>query len=280
MLSGCGEDSNDADTGKPQVVAAFYPLAYVAARVGGDIIDVTNLTSVGGEPHDFTLGVKQTADVGSADLVVFEKGFQPAVDDTVEQAEDVLILDAAEVVGLDRFTGSDNGDLDPHFWQDPLRMAELGDAIAKEMGEVDPANAGIYVANAEQLRADLTALDTAYADGLATCARDTVVVSHDAFGYLSKYDLRLEAIAGLSPDAEPTPGDLSRLKDLIEEEGITTVFSETLVSPALAETLAREAGVRTAVLDPIEGLSDETESEDYLSLMQSNLSALQNANGC
>jgi zinc transport system substrate-binding protein len=107
-----------------------------------------------------------------------------------------------------------------------------------------------------------------------------VVVSHDAFGYLEKYGIHFEAIAGLSPDAEPTPADLGRLHQLIEDEGITTVFGERLAPPALVDTLARDAGVTTAVLDPIEGLTDETEGEDYLTLMTQNLDALRVGNGC
>ena len=127
----------------------------------------------------------------------------------------------------------------------------------------------------------LTSVDnTPHADGLRGCERQTVVVSHDAFGYLAKYGLRFEAIAGLSPDAEPTPADLARLQQLIDTDGITTVFSERLVSPRLSQTLADDMGITTAVLDPIEGLSDETADEDYLSLMRENLAALELANGC
>ena len=170
--------------------------------------------------------------------------------------------------------------MDPHFWQDPLRLADLGDAVADTLSEVDEDHADEYAANAAGLRADLAALDAAYDAGLSGCERDTVVVSHDAFGYLDKYGLTFEAIAGLSPDAEPTPGDLGRLQQLIEEDGITTVFGERLAPPELVDTLADDVGVDTAVLDPIEGLTDETEDEDYLTLMAQNLDALRTANGC
>ena len=144
----------------------------------------------------------------------------------------------------------------------------------------DPGNADVYEANAAELRSDLESLDADYARGLANCERTTVVVSHDAFGYLGKYGLEMEPIAGLSPGAEPTPADLARLQDLIRDEGITTVFSERLVSPRLSQTLAADMGITSAVLDPVEGLSDETAGEDYLSLMRANLDALERANGC
>ncbi|MGL5827811.1 MAG: metal ABC transporter substrate-binding protein [Nocardioides sp.] len=297
LLAGCGEEG-DVSTAKdrPAVVAAFYPLAYVAQRVAGTHATVRNLTTPGGEAHDLTLGVKQTTEVISADLVVYQSEFQPSVDDSVPQNTNGVVLDVAEILTLEPFeehesegktdgANSDeeheeHGSFDPHFWQDPLRMAELGDRVADELSDIDPPHAAAYAANAANLRTDMAALDQAYVDGLGSCARNTVVVSHDAFGYLAKYGLVLEPIAGLSPDAEPTPADLARLRDLIASEGITTVFSETLVSPALSETLAREADVGSEVLDPIEGLSDTTADEDYLSLMKGNLLALQQANGC
>jgi zinc transport system substrate-binding protein len=172
------------------------------------------------------------------------------------------------------------GDLDPHFWLDPMKMADLADAVAEELSAVDAEGAEEYAANAADLRAELERLDADYTSGLASCERDLVVVNHDAFGYLTKYGLELEAIAGLSPDSEPTAADVARLQDLIEDEGVTTVFSETLVSPETAETLARDAGVEADVLDPIEGLADTTADEDYLSLMRANLEALRAANGC
>jgi zinc transport system substrate-binding protein len=115
---------------------------------------------------------------------------------------------------------------------------------------------------------------------LADCERTTVVVSHDAFGYLDRYGLEFEPIEGLSPGAEPTPADLARLQQLITEDGITTVFSERLASSKMADSLAGDLGLETAVLDPVEGLSDETSEDDYLSLMGQNLDALRKANGC
>ncbi|WP_028637686.1 metal ABC transporter substrate-binding protein [Nocardioides sp. URHA0032] len=284
VLSGCAaftDDSVGLDNGV-QVAAAFYPLAYVAARVAGDAATVENLTAPGGEPHDLEPTVRETAEVAQADLVVFERGFQPAVDDTVDENAGGAVLDAADVVSLVPFRdhGVDSDEDDPHFWQDPLLLAEVGDAVADQLSDIDPAHADDYAANAEALRGDLERLDREYAAGLADCQRDTVVVSHDAFGYLERYGIDMQTILGLSPDSEPTPADLARLQDLINSQGITTVFGESLVSPAVAEALAHDTGVRSEVLDPIEGLSDRTAGEDYLSLMHANLRALEEANGC
>ena len=284
LVGGCAaftDDSVGLDNGV-QVAAAFYPLQYVAERVAGGHADVENLTAPGGEPHDLELTIRETAEVAQADLVVYERGFQPSVDDAVDENAEGDVLDAAQVVHLVPFRehGVDSGEDDPHFWLDPLLLADLGDAVAGRLSDIDPEHADDYAANAAALRADLERLDGEYAAGLAHCERDTVVVSHDAFGYLQRYGLRMEAILGLAPDAEPTPADLGRLQDLVRSEGITTVFSESLVSPAVADSLARDTGVASKVLDPIEGLSDKTSGEDYLALMRANLRALREANGC
>ena len=306
--SGAGEADGSGPGDGPTVAAAFYPLAWVTEQVAGDRAEVELLTSPGAEPHDLELGVAETAAVAGADLVVLLDGLQPAVDAAAEESAQGTVLDVADAVDLRPVAdpdvdhddhaddhadespeehaehsveeGGEERRLDPHFWLDPLLMADLGDAVARELAQVDPAGADAYAAGAAALRADLESLDAAYAEGLRDCARDTVVVNHDAFGYLGRYGLRFEPIAGLSPDSEPTAGDLSRLQELIRDEGITTVFSETLVSPRTAETLAADLGIEAAVLDPVEGLTRETANEDYLSLMRANLSALQAANGC
>lgn len=270
--TGCGAFSED-DTAGLQLTASFYPLAWATEQVSGQQVDL--LTTPGAEPHDFELDVRETAVVARSDLVVYERGFQPAVDGAVDEVAEGTVVDAAEEVRLE--TGPDG--VDPHFWLDPTRMADLGDAVADALIEIDPDNEDVYRDNAAELRLEMQRLETAYADGLADCERDTVVVSHDAFGYLQRFGIELAPIAGLSPGAEPTPAHLAQLQDLATEKGITTVFTETLGSSKMADTLADDLGLRTDVLDPIEGVAEGSD-DDYLSIMRRNLEKLQEANGC
>ena len=279
--TGCaalGDD--DTSSSSIKVAAAFYPLQYVAQRVAGNLADVENLTTPGKEPHDLEPTIKETAIVAEADLVIHERGLQPAIDDAIAQNAVGEIIDAAAVVDLEPVVSGTDGDVDPHFWLDPVRMADLGDAVADALADIDPGNAADYAANAASLRADLEALDAQFVDGLDDCARHTIVVSHDAFGYFAKYGVEVAPVAGLSPDAEPTPADLAELQQLIADDGITTVFGERLAPPRLTATLADDMGVKTAILDPLEGLTDQTADDDYLSLMEQNLTALEEANGC
>ena len=289
LLAACG-GSDTADDGDLSVSAAFYPLGYVAQRVAGDETEVSTLTAPGTEPHDAELTVSQTAEVVESDVLVYLSEFQPAIDDAVEQAEGVTLVDAANTADLiplvedateDPGHAEEGEQVDPHFWLDPNRLSAVADEVADALAEADPDNAKTYADNAAELKRDLAKLDAEIRRGLAACARDTVVVSHNAFQYFGlAYGLHMRPIAGLSPESEPTLAHVAELQDLIRSEGITTVFSETLASPKMAETLSSDLGLETAVLDPIEGLGDDTADEDYLSLMRANLAALQEANDC
>jgi zinc transport system substrate-binding protein len=271
LLAGCG--GADAQDGRTSVVTTFYPLQFLAQRIGGSHVEVSNLTQAGKEPHDLELSPRQTASLEDAGVVVYERGFQATVDQAVDQTGGDHLVDVSPVVDL--------RDDDPHFWLDPTRLSRAAGAVEAELADVDPVHADDYASNLERLQGDLTALDRSFRTGLSRCRVSTIVVSHDAFGYLGRrYGLTVEGVNGLSPDAEPSPAHVRRLQGLIRTDGITTVFSERLASRALTDTLAGDLGIRTAVLDPIEGLSDATADQDYLSLMRANLGALRKADQC
>jgi len=271
LLAGCGGLGTAHE--RPTVVTSFYPLAFVAQQVAGDHEAVLNLTHPGMEPHDLELTVAQTADIVDADVLLYEHGLQPAVDTAVAQNGPAHVVDAAQHVRLRPG--------DPHFWLDPVRLSTVTHAFAVEMAHADPAHAADYRANAVALQGKLSALDRDYRRGLAHCEQRTIVVGHDAFGYLGRrYGLHVVGINGLSPDAEPSPAHMRTLHDLVRRDGISTVFTEALASPVLADTLAHDLGIRTAVLDPIEGLGPATAHQTYLSLMRRNLATLQEANHC
>jgi zinc transport system substrate-binding protein len=264
--TGCGEDEGAGAGGATEVVAGFYPLAFAAQEVGGTGVEVTNLTPAGVEPHDLELTPRELEKILEADLVLYAGGdFQPALEEAVA-GSDVRGLDVLE--GLELRAG------DPHVWLDPTRFARIVERIGAELG-AEPA--------ARQLADRLRALDEEFRRGLADCDRRELVTAHDAFGYLAeRYDLEPVPITGVSPEAEPNPGDLEKIADLVGDRGVTTVFVEPLLSPEIGETVARETGARTAVLDPLEGLGEDqlAAGEDYFSVMEANLVALRDGLGC
>jgi zinc transport system substrate-binding protein len=310
-LAACGDGDPGGSAGgdRLQVVASFYPIAEAATRVGGDRVEVTNLTPAGTEPHDLEISPDQVDSLLDADVVLYlGQGFQPAVADVVDQ-RDGTSVDLLE--GLDLDPGGEahahegegeggghagegeeggehageggEGGLDPHFWLDPQRMVEAVGLVEDALADAAPDDADAFADRAARYEGELTALDEEMAAGLSDCARDEIVTSHAAFHYLAeRYGLTQVPITGLSPEAEADADRLDELTDLVRDRGVTTVFSESLMSPEAAETLAREADVDTAVLNPLEGLTDRQieQGDDYVSVMRQNLAALQEALGC
>lgn len=306
--TGCALDGGSGG-GPLRVVAALYPFEFLAERVGGEHVSVTGLAPPGVEAHDLELTPTQVAEVSRADLVIHIAGFQPVVDDAIDQHARHAGFEAAAGASTadadtdtddhhtDDHTDDDHGDdrgdaadddhghdhdhaADLHVWLDPGQLAEIGDRLAAALAELDPAHAAAYTGNAAALRQELGALDTAYAEGLADCQRREIVVSHAAFGHLAqRYDLRQIAITGLSPETEPTPRRLAEVIEDAQAHHATTIYFETLVSPAVADLIAAHTGAETAVLNPIEGLPADGQ-HDYFSLMRDNLDALRAGLGC
>ena len=273
---------------KVTVTAAFFPLAAAVAQVGGSLVKVANLTPAGVEPHDLELNTQQAETVLDADLaVVVGNGFQPAVEDIAADRDGptLNVLKALPInAGDKKVEEGDATALDPHVWLDPVLYQSVVDAIASALSKVDPDHAADYTANAVAYNAKLATLNTEYETGLANCSRQLLVTAHEAFGWLTqRYGLTPEGIAGISPDAEPNPQRLADLTDLVEKKGVTTIYTEDLVSPKVARTLAREAGgLKTATLNPLEGLTAKQikAGATYISEMQDNLQAIQKGLGC
>jgi zinc transport system substrate-binding protein len=251
-------------------------------------VQATNLTPAGAEPHDLELSPKQVDAILDADVVLYMgQGFQPAVEDLVEDRQGGITVDVLAALSSElrkrRSEETERLETDIHVWLDPVLMSAIVDQIRDGLARADRAGTSFYEREAGRYRSEIEALDERFRDGLRHCARRVMVTSHAAFGYLAaRYGLTQEAIAGVSPEAEPDPKRIAELADLVRREGVTTIFTEELVSPRVANTLAREAGVRTAVLNPLEGLTREElgRGEDYVSIMQENLAILRAALGC
>ena len=293
LTTACGVDDDGAapETGAQErldVTVGFYPYEFVAQRVGGDDVSVTNLTSPGGEPHDLELSPRQVAALQETHLVLYSQGFQPAVDEAVEQSASDRSLDVLTTVELregaheehDEDEGEEHADegADPHVWLDPVRLSTIAGAVADRLGELSPERAGDFERRAQELSAELKQLDGELQRGLADCTRTQLVTSHDAFGYLADaYGLEQVPLSGLSPEDEASPKRLAEVARYAKEQGVTTIFFEELVSPKVAESLAREVGATATALNPLEGPPADG---DYLTEMRANLETLRTGLGC
>jgi zinc transport system substrate-binding protein len=272
LIGGCG--AAPGASGKKSVVAAFYPLAFAAVQVGGAKVDVHNLTPPGAEPHDIELTPGDVGRLQQADVVLYlSHGFQPAVEQAVAGADGKKV-DVLTGIGLKSGVGDETGKADPHVWLDPILFAGIVRKIGTALGGR---------ARADALAKKVLALDSVYRRGLAYCARKAFVTSHAAFGYLAaRYGLQQVPITGIDPESEPSPQHLRDLIKLVKREHVKTVFFERLVSPRLAETVARDAGAKAEVLDPIEGLTpnEQAQGYTYITLMRQNLRELRSALRC
>lgn len=278
---------------KIRVTASFYPLAEFARQVGGNNIEVRNMTPAGVEPHDFEPSPQDIVALQKSKVFIYSgAGFEPWAERALPDLKDVTIIKASEGITLlkaipeEEEEGQENqgekAAADPHFYLDPVLSQQIVKTIAEELGEIDPENRATYEKNAADYNRKLAALDKEYKEGLANCKRDDIITSHAAFAYLAKrYGFRQVAIAGLAEE-EPSPARLAEVAKFARENNVKYIFFETLVSPRLSETIAREVGAKTLVLNPLEGLTEEEQKQgkDYISIMQDNLKNLRIALEC
>ena len=272
-LAGCTGSPAETFTAAPTeitVTAGFYPLQFVAERVGGTRVAVTALAPPGVEPHDLELSPAAVRSVRDSDVVLNLARFQASVDDAISTtgAHALDVADSVTLVGAD-----------PHFWLDPTLLAAYATAVGEEFASLDPQHAEDYRASAAALRAELATTDAAYAERLSSCERSTLLTSHGAFGYLAaRYGLTQMGLSGVDPEAEPSPARIREVRDVATSSGATTVFVETIVDPSVVEAFARDANLTIATLDPIESLTDA--DDDYLIVAARNLDALSAGLGC
>lgn len=313
-LSACStsDAADGSDGGKLKVTASFYPMQFLAERIGGEHVAVTSLTKPGVEPHDLELTPRQIGSISESDYVLYLKGIQPAVDDAISQSGVQNTVDAATLTTLenhgaevsghghegeeehghegeeaheehaegDGHNHGEEGGADPHIWLDPVKYADVAQGVGKSLAKADPDHAAAYKKNTAALVAELGELNTAYETGLKNPATKTFITTHSAFGYLAeRYGLTQQGIAGIDPEAEPSPARIQEIHTIAEKEKATTVFFETLASDRTAKTLAKDTGLKTGVLDPLEGMTEKSQGADYTEVMESNLAALQKALG-
>lgn len=296
LLTGCGTQPADtaADDGRLRVLTSFYPMYDFACKIGGDCIDVTNMVPSGTEPHDWEPSTNDLKNLEKADVFIYNGAdMEPWADDLLVSRSDTLhVVEASENVELrttdgehehaHEHEGADHhhGDFDPHVWLDPENAKIEMEAIRDALCAADPENSTVFQSNYEKYAAELDALDAEFREKLAPLPNRTIVVAHEAFGYLcDAYGLTQVGIEGLSPDSEPDPGRMAEVIDFVRDHSISTIFFEELVSPKVAEAIASETGAQAKMLSPLEGLSDEQAAAgaDYFSVMHDNLAALMEA---
>jgi zinc transport system substrate-binding protein len=287
-LAACGGGSDPASQPSTSgadpsltVAVSHYPVQFLVEQIGGDAVEAVNLTTPGTEPHDVELTPQQVAELQDSAAVFYIAGFQPAIDDAVGEASGTTVGLSAGLTlrEAEEHAGDEtHGSTDPHVWLDPVLMQQMAATVTQTLSAASPENQQTFEANAEQLQSELEALNTEWSQGTASCEIKTMVVSHEAFGYLAdQYGFDQRGISGLSPENEPSAAAIAELTEFVRDNGVTTVYTEELVDPAVAQTIAAEAGAQTALLSTLE---TQPADGDYFTAMQTNLETVSAGQSC
>lgn len=289
--------STKGSDSRPTVAASFYPIAEIVQRVGGDDVQLLELTSPGIEPHDSELSAKQLDELSKADIVFYiGGGFQPDLEKAITSLSRTTVaidlLKSVDVISSEddhageESTGHDHGnsDIDPHVWLDPANMAEMAITVAAEISKMEAIES--TTALTERLNTyanELTAVGTLIDTTFASCERKELVSAHDAFTYFTKRaNLIAVPISGVDPESEPSAKELEATAKIAKARNVTTVFFEEVLPKAFADTVAKAIGASIDSINAVETISqsDLNIGVTYSSIMKSNITKIATALGC
>jgi len=271
---------------KITITASFYPLAFLAKRIGGEYVNVVNLTPAGAEPHDFEPTTKDMAAIEKSSLLIMNgmgvEVYEKKLSEQLSGSHVKILLAGAEFATQD-IVKDGSTRKDPHVWVDPVLYGKMAQKIADEMSKFDASHANEYRKRANQLGEELTSIDNSYKKELANCALHKIVTAHTAFGYLAhRYGFEQIGISGISPEEEPSPKELKLITDFVKTEGVSHILLEELAPRIWGETVAAETGAQVLVLSPLEGVTPEEEKKgvSYISIQKKNIETLKTALQC
>jgi zinc transport system substrate-binding protein len=277
--------------GKLIVVATFYPIYYLAEWIGGEIVEVQCLIQPGIEVHSWQPSVKDIVACSDADIIIYNGA---GLDDWLHEevlplidAEGKLIINTTENVTLweniEMKEIEEHGLYDPHTWLSPYEAMQQAETIYRAFIERDPNNVDYYTARWMALSNDLKTLDESYKTKLQSKVRDSIFVTHDAFGYIARrYGFKQQGIVGVSADEQPSTQTIAQIVDMMQQTGTFTFYIEPGYSDIYVQTVKTELQIRTGktiqilelyhLTGPIDGL-------DYIQQMEKNLVNLQKGLG-
>jgi zinc transport system substrate-binding protein len=271
LLSGCSTSAGAERT----IVASVYPVAFAVEGMADPSWKVVNLASPGVEVHDLDLSLEQRTAIEEADFLIYlgDIGFQPQVEQAVTEAD-------GKVIDLSVDLRVHDGVTDPHIWLNPVSFFTIVLVMAQDVicPFDDPCTQEEHL-RVEAFKDRFSALQLDYSNGLLKCQHDTMVVSHEAFGYLEEfYGLEQFGLSGLTPEAEPTVTRLAQARALIDSGRAGAVFFEEHEDArSIAESFASEAGVPAF---PLSTLEAQPVQGDYFSEMEDNLESLREGLQC
>ena len=268
-----------------KIVTSFYPIYAMVKEVSGDLNDVRMIQSSSGI-HSFEPSANDIAAIYDADVFIYHshtlESWAGSLDPNLKKSK-VKVLEASEGMALERVPGLEDikaGDgvdektlYDPHTWLDPLKAAEEAQIIADKLSDIDGEHKATYQKNAKEFIKKANDLNDKYKDKFDKVSQKTFVTQHTAFSYLAKrFGLNQLGIAGISPEQEPSPRQLTEIQEFVKSYKVKTIFTESNASSKVAETLVKSVGVSLKTLNPLE--ADPENDKSYLDNLEENMLTL------
>lgn len=269
MIS-CGVNSNDNT-----IVASSFPIYDLTKRVVGDKYNVSCFVPNGVEPHHFEPTPSKVAELESCILYVENGlGFEHYTLPEKISSKKVTLSTGVDII----YSSKDEKTVDPHIWLSPINAIKMMENLLVKLIEINPLNEDYFKKNFQKNRILFEALDQKYKQELSNLRSKYLVTTHEAFGYLCKeYGLSQIALMGVSTEDKPTAMQIVDIQTQIADLNVTTIFSEELASEDFAKDISDTLGINCDILNTIEGLTDETLADDYLTLMADNLLRIRKA---
>lgn len=297
ILSSCSSGNVKPESGKITVYTSFYTMYDFTMKIGGDKVNVINMVPAGMEPHEWEPSPKDIAGLSKASLFIYSgAGMESWAGKVLESInnDNLIAVETSKQIPLEKSEHShehegteqdeegshDSHEYDPHVWLNPMYAKIQMKAIKDALVQADPENSRYYEENFNYYAEKLDQLDKKYKEAASSFSRKEIVVSHAAYGYLcSAYGLEQLALEGTASGSEPDSGTMGKIIDFVTEHDVKVIFYDGFSSSKVADQVARETGARTAVLNPLEGISDDDlkAGKDYFSVMEENLKALSDA---
>ncbi|WP_457746772.1 metal ABC transporter solute-binding protein, Zn/Mn family [Sulfurimonas sp.] len=253
---------------KPIIGVTTFALYDIVKHIANNSVEVVNIIPFGVDPHSFEPTPKIMAKIEKSNVVFYSgAGLEPWVNgfNFKNKAIDISKYVVLRKLDADEFEHHQHHDaqcahntIDPHYWLDFANMQRAANVITKELIKINPKYSKEYTAAKENYIVMLKKLDALYRRKLSSCKTNTIVVSHNAAGYLAhKYNFKVESLTGLSPEAEPSAKNIERIFREIKKDGVTTIFFENFSNEKVIQSIAKDAAIELDVFQPLGNITKD-----------------------
>ena len=264
---------------KRGIITTIYPIYYITKEIVGNDVKVNRLIKAGSEIHSFSPTPQDMVLLSKSELLI-----------TLGESLEPWVSKLSNATHIDTLSLFDNLNLihhkehiDPHIWLDFNNDIKIIESITNKLSKLYPSYSETFSKNATTLKKKFKDIDKQYRDGLKGCNQDTILVTHNAFGYMERnYGFKSKSIMGIFAHSKPNASKIAQLSNSIKEDSIKIMFFDPMSSHKSAKQLATDMSLSLMPLYPIGNISidDEKNGEDIFTLLSKNLVSLKRGLEC